>query len=1148
MALPSLLGKKTSELDTNAKLLEAMRLAGIEAPKPQANILQRLFTPLQAIGSVPDVIYQSAYKKKNPLTTYLGNLGQGLKTAIGGEVPEREFKTFADILERSGAIKGQDLGSKVLRGGIGFVGDVALDPLTYVTFGTAGFERKSFEKILEKAGVTGSKEFMAKTASMLAHDVPGAFKVLEKSHADKIPFIRNSLLKIKPMESMALNIPFTNIGTKLPITNQPIVRGLKALTNPLGAAGELGWAAAKKVAPEATSALSKTATELFVRGGVARKLGYEPLQDAVDMLKNKMATIEVTAPMQSELIQMSKDLDVLMKTNPDEVGKLIAALETPGSVKLSELGTGIAKNIRSVLGASQSELVGKNILSELSANPNYFPHEVLGFTKEYIQNRMPNEAGYLLGNDKVLKELQSKQGYAGLGTIKEVLGQTGMFGAPAEGARNVEKYLAGHLEQRTFPTMAEGVAAGVKYNENVGQAVLNSVIRNKQAAASYDFIKSIPDIRDIYDLPIFMNGHKLESELKGVLPEYMTKVDLGLDNVAKQKIATMTGELGEYAKKVEMTQSKLEKEVQKLNKQVEKYTNLQLAAEEEAFMSMGKAGTKNLRMAENRINKLSTAQFDLDIMRQEAQKATEEYAQKKLELDALKKSTTFYAPKEAVSVLKNYTENLTGNNAMSKVIGWYDKVLGLFKKSVTGMGPGFVSYNVRNALGDFNNMLLGGFQNRGNALQKGFDIMGFVRLAEKKGLDKVIGTEADKIIGKEVDGSVLRYSDVWKKGMEGGLITGSQTADELGMKLGATALTPGQRIEKIGQTLTGRTIAETRENSMRLANLIDNYERYKGGYDKRSYGVAEIWNDALKGARSSSLDYNNLTPFEKNVMKRVIPFYSFMRQNLEHQLRVLSESPRTFSTQQKFFTALRNMLGADVKQEDLDALPDWMKQGLSIPISNENGNVTMLTSFGEPTQALNQIIGTDIPDTLRKAIASSSPAIKIPLEQALGVNTFSNSPIVSDVNRDGTRYKDAPQAVKDFLEYREVEKKDKNGKKFIQRTVNPEKAYWLANIPVASAISTIGKRATEGGISPLGENFGEVDPWKLSQLVTGSRVYTKNIALSRTQKEREMQKKIEDELYRRGLGSTFSTFYINKSADEQAKTKKKKKVIKPLGK
>jgi hypothetical protein len=290
------------------------------------------------------------------------------------------------------------------------------------------------------------------------------------------------------------------------------------------------------------------------------------------------------------------------------------------------------------------------------------------------------------------------------------------------------------------------------------------------------------------------------------------------------------------------------------------------------------------------------------------------------------------------------------------------------------------------------------------------------------------------------------------------------------------------------------------------------------------------------------LDYGNLTPFEQNFMKRVIPFYSFARQNLEHQLSVLSNNPRAFSTQAKFFKSLKDMLGTDVSQDDMSALPDWMKTGLSIPIDNKDGNVTMLTSFGEPTSALNNLIGTSPQDTLRKMISNSNPMLKIPIEQALGVNTFSNTPIVSDTNRDATRFADAPQLIKSLLGYNEVNKTDSKGNKYIQKTVDPQAAYWLANIPIASSLSTVGKRTTEGGINPLASTFGNIDPWKAAQVASGARVYTKNVAASRAQKERDMQKQVEDVLYRKGLGSTYTTFSLNSTKA------KKSSPIKPLKK
>lgn len=53
------------------------------------------------------------------------------------------------------------------------------------------------------------------------------------------------------------------------------------------------------------------------------------------------------------------------------------------------------------------------------------------------------------------------------------------------------------------------------------------------------------------------------------------------------------------------------------------------------------------------------------------------------------------------------------------------------------------------------------------------------------------------------------------------------------------------------------------------------------------------WSPAMaaRKVKQVQFDYRQLSPFEKKYMKRVIPFYSFMRKNIEQQIKLLIENP-----------------------------------------------------------------------------------------------------------------------------------------------------------------------------------------------------------------------------------------------------------------
>ena len=168
----------------------------------------------------------------------------------------------------------------------------------------------------------------------------------------------------------------------------------------------------------------------------------------------------------------------------------------------------------------------------------------------------------------------------------------------------------------------------------------------------------------------------------------------------------------------------------------------------------------------------------------------------------------------------------------------------------------------------------------------------------------------------------------------------------------------------------------------------------------------------------------------------------------------------------------------------------------------------MISGFGLPTESMADLLSTkDIGRSL-------SPMVKMPIELTTGQNLFTGKPILEE--RYGGRYSKMPQFVKDMIGYKESERTSKTGKKYTKTTVDPYMAYLMANLPVSGPVSTQYKRVAEVGESP----------WNILNLVSGGRVYKRNVAQEQSQREREAQKILEEYLLRKGIGETYTGFYI----------------------
>jgi hypothetical protein len=117
-------------------------------------------------------------------------------------------------------------------------------------------------------------------------------------------------------------------------------------------------------------------------------------------------------------------------------------------------------------------------------------------------------------------------------------------------------------------------------------------------------------------------------------------------------------------------------------------------------------------------------------------------------------------------------------------------------------------------------------------------------------------------------------------------------------------------------TKSGRWVSSGLENNARLAHFM-------WALDK--YGDAEI---AAQSVKKYLFNYADLTPFERRVMKRAIPFYTFMRKNTALMLTSTAENPGKMS---RFAMAQKQL------QDETKGGPDFLKGNLIPGYITEQG-------------------------------------------------------------------------------------------------------------------------------------------------------------------------------------------------------------------
>lgn len=204
---------------------------------------------------------------------------------------------------------------------------------------------------------------------------------------------------------------------------------------------------------------------------------------------------------------------------------------------------------------------------------------------------------------------------------------------------------------------------------------------------------------------------------------------------------------------------------------------------------------------------------------------------------------------------------------------------------------------------------------------------------------------------------------------------------------------------------------------------------------------------AFQNMMKAHYDFGNLSQFERNVMRRGVPFYSWARQNIPAVIDEISTNPGG-----KLATAIKGTERA--KGEHPGFIPGYVREGVAAPIGGEeNGTQRYLTHLGLGFEDLGQMFGPGGP------MGMLNPLIKAPIEAATGRQLFT-----------GRDLRDLHSRIGDLT-----------------GTPLPAMENVAMNSPAGRSLSILGTLADERK-SPLD---------KLLNLTTGARLSDVNVAGSR---------------------------------------------------
>ena len=331
-----------------------------------------------------------------------------------------------------------------------------------------------------------------------------------------------------------------------------------------------------------------------------------------------------------------------------------------------------------------------------------------------------------------------------------------------------------------------------------------------------------------------------------------------------------------------------------------------------------------------------------------------------------------FEPAVANQLTRSY-KALTNQEEINKFLKVYDGAQNWWKMWSLGVRP---AYHSKNMIGNLWNSYLGGLTNpllygQAGSLQ--------IKIAKNNLSGKIAGYPADELY------DAMMTRGVFGQGQYGGDISRTLESQISGGNKNPFTLATSNPILQGGFKL-GQTV----EDNARIALFLDQLNK-GASFDKAGNHV-----------RKYLFDYGDVNPFEKDVLKRAMPFYTWSRKNIPLQLEALATQPDKIN---KINLAINNAQQAyQVEQPELSQVPEYIREQApvyvgsnaeagtvsAIPLTNliPTFDIAAITKFLNTETAPQGIQKGKLGTALSTVMGGVSPLIKAPLEYLANYDFF----------------------------------------------------------------------------------------------------------------------------------------------------------------
>ena len=366
------------------------------------------------------------------------------------------------------------------------------------------------------------------------------------------------------------------------------------------------------------------------------------------------------------------------------------------------------------------------------------------------------------------------------------------------------------------------------------------------------------------------------------------------------------------------------------------------------------------------------------------------------------KVPVFKMPKELFPAIENFWKAKNDPAVLSSFMKGYDRVTAIWTR--LSLAP-FPSYHFRNMVGDLWNNHLAGINpitewGKNGAYSNALTSIKEMGLISSKDANLRLLDNLGKVTGSVTDslGAVLENKKLMQEFIENGGFSG------ILKDLNISADSPMEAIrDQLNPILKGRANKEIANRvlnplskdfipvkaGIRASELVSLQNRLGHFIWQRKNGLAA--DEAMMSVKKYLFDYDHLSNFERNTLKKIFPFYTWTRNNIPLQVQAMAKSPGKFANLMLAVQALEDeTLRKEIPEE---GIPSYIKSEFGVPVRKTGEGIYEFQLLGNYIPAADLMKIGNPKEVARMVLKSLNPIPQTALENSINLNFFSQQPI-----------------------------------------------------------------------------------------------------------------------------------------------------------